>query len=398
MINSSIQSPDIQRARRILQNAVATRLDEIGDTKVASAIQAVVWKNGELLLDEALGQTFFGRGESGIESGPVHAETPMDIASLTKPLVAATLLMQAVDEGLASFADPVSKYVSGWYFSDDKDRESATLLHLLNHSSGLPAWDKFYLRYPLAPSPDVADATRAEIITTIVRTPLEAPPGTRNCYSDLGYILLGNILERVFDRSLRDLAHERIFTPLDMRQTAYVSPAHGDRPLDAAAATEDCALRKRLVVGTVHDENTEIIGGVSGHAGVFSTARDLLKFCRHILAIDRGTLDRPGIVSRETLRFCLSEKARAANRQPHPGHHLGGWDTPSGKLSSAGRGFQAGNTVGHLGFTGTSIWIERDLDLIAILLTNRVYPTRENALIKDLRVAFHEAVLPPSSR
>jgi CubicO group peptidase (beta-lactamase class C family) len=385
---------DADRAIKILQCARADDLDQIGRTKVCSAVQAVVLRQGQTLLDTALGVTHLDPSESNPPGRPMGPDTPMDIASITKTLVTATLAMQAVDDGLTKFDTPVTELFADWSLGGTSGvsnrREAATLLDLLNHSSGLPAWEKFYLRYPVDPSPLMAHTTRKSLFRRIARTPLTARPTHRHCYSDLGYILLAGILERLFDAPLQDLARERIFEPLSMHDTRYVARLAGDRPLETAAATERCPLRERVVVGTVHDENTDIMGGVSGHAGVFSTARDLAKFCEHIWRIDQGTLPYGGIVSQEVLHFCLSEEARGAD-----GHHLGGWDTPSGVLSSAGRGFQAGNTVGHLGFTGTSMWIERDCGLIAILLTNRVYPSRDNELIKEFRVKFHEAVLPP---
>lgn len=392
----------LEEARRALHDAVAHRLEDIGESKVAAAIQAVVWQDGELLLDEALGQTFFAtqrepRPPAHINPRALTPDTPMDIASLTKPLVAATLIMQAVDEGLASFDTPIADILPEWLKGEVAEpefkREQATLLHLLNHSSGLPAWERFYLRLPLNPDLKTAQRTRRVILDEILNTPLEAEPGARHRYSDLGYILLAELLERIFGQNLQTLARDRIFEPLGMKKTCYIALEDGDSPLIDAAATEACALRQRLVIGTVHDENTEIIGGVSGHAGVFSTARDLLKFARHLLEIDQGKSG--GIISQRSLKFCLSEAARAAKNSEAPGHHLGGWDTPSGAQSSAGRGFSAGQTFGHLGFSGTSIWVERRSKTVAILLTNRVYPTRENQLIKPLRVRFHEAILAP---
>ncbi len=381
---------NLDKALETLRNAVADSRDEIGESKTCSAVQAAVWQGGKLLLDEALGCTHLGEG-----GAPMTRDTPMDIASLTKPLVVATLVMQAVDAGLVTLDDPIADHLPAWssgaHSRNNKKRAEATLLDLLNHSSGLPAWEKFYLEYPVDPTPERARTTRDELFARIATTPLEAEPGTRHAYSDLGYILWAHIVERVFDAPLHEVARDRIFEPLGMEHTRYVARLAGDEPIAHAAATEDCPHRKRVVIGTVHDENTDIIGGTSGHAGVFSTAGDLLEFCTHLWQIDAGAIS-DGIISRQTLQFCWSERARGAD-----GHHLGGWDTPSGSSSSAGRGFRAGRTVGHLGFTGTSFWIERDLGLIAILLTNRVYPTRENALIKELRVRFHEAVLPPGT-
>jgi CubicO group peptidase (beta-lactamase class C family) len=384
---------DIDRAVQILNDALADDVDQIGKTSVFSAAQAVVWREGETLLDTAIGRTHLGVPESDKPGQPMSPDTPMDTASLTKTLVTATLAMQAVDEGLATFDTPVAELFSEWSPgpspAGSDQRVEASLLDLLNHSSGLPGWEKFYRRYPVDPSPQTAHATRKALFRRIARTPLEARPADRHCYSDLGYILLAGILERLFDAPLQELAKERIFEPLSMHDTGYVARLAGDGALEHAAATETCPRRGRMVLGTVHDENTDIMGGVSGHAGVFSTARDVAKFCQHIWQIDQGRIVDGGIVSQQVLTFCLSEQARGAD-----GHHLGGWDTPSGVLSSAGRGFQTQNTVGHLGFTGTSMWIERDRGLVAVLLTNRVYPSRDNELIKELRVNFHEAILP----
>lgn len=390
---------NIDKARQLLRDAIADDIDQIGKTKVCSAIQAVVWQAsseqageaGSVLLDEALGRTHLEDDCHDAPGASMRRDTPMDIASLTKPLVTATLAMQAVDKGLARLDDRVAELYPAWSLGAS-ERGQATLLDLLNHSSGLPAWEKFYLRHPVDPSQAMAQTTRKALFRRIARTPLQSRPTGKHCYSDLGYILLAGILEQLYDAPLQQVAHDQIFRPLEMHNTRYVARLAGDEPLADAAATEVCPRRERMVIGTVHDENTDIMGGVSGHAGVFSTADDLLKFCRHIWEIDQGKLDYGGIISNEVLRFCLSEEARGAD-----GHHLGGWDTPSGVLSSAGRGFQAGNTVGHLGFTGTSFWIERDRGLIAVLLTNRVYPSRDNELIKELRVKFHEAVLPPGS-
>ncbi|MBA2663242.1 MAG: beta-lactamase family protein [Bradymonadaceae bacterium] len=370
----------------ILAAEIASELDQIGARACCSAAQAIVWQRGTLVFDEALGHIDLSSPSAAL----ITASTPMDIASVTKALVTATLAMQAVDEGLVDWDTPLSRLVERWQPGDAR-AASATLLHLLNHSSGLPAWVKFYERFPLDPDAEGARATHAAVIAEIAATPLVAAPGQHYAYSDLGYILLGHILEQVFSAPLDRLARARIFSPLGMAQSGFVSTLAGDRALLGAAATERCALRGRLIVGTVHDENTNIQGGVAGHAGVFSTAQDLLRFATHLLAIDHGERPERALVSAETLAFCWSEAARGAD-----GSHLGGWDTPSGASSSAGRGFSAGRSVGHLGFTGSSLWIERDSATIAVLLTNRVYPTRQNERIKALRIAFHEAILAPA--
>lgn len=375
----------IDAARKILQRAVTADLHAVGDTAVCSAIQAVASRGATRALDAALGWAELSPNR------PCLPSTPFDVASLTKPLVTATLTMRAVDAGLLTLQTPVGALLPDWAHPQAW-RRRVTVLHLLNHSSGLPAWHPFFELYPLNPSPEAAAQNRRSILDDILATPLDAPPGTRHLYSDLGYILLAHLLEHAFGARLDALARNLIFEPLGMRHTRFVARLDGDPALHSAVATEACPRRGRTIVGTVHDQNTDVQGGVAGHAGVFSTARDLARFLAHLLDIFHGRI-ADGIVSRPTLAFCWSEAARAAH-----GHHLGGWDTPSGELSSAGRGFHRANTVGHLGFTGTSFWVDLDRDIVAILLTNRVYPSRQNPRIKALRVDFHEAVYAALSR
>jgi CubicO group peptidase (beta-lactamase class C family) len=297
--------------------------------------------------------------------------------------------MLAIDEKRVRWDVPIGDILGKT--TGDTPVRRATLLQLLNHSSGLPAWRQFYLEgFPLEPTESQAHQTRATILEAILDTPLNAPSGTRHEYSDLGYILLADLLERIFDAPLGELARERIFAPLGMEHTRYVYGSSSP-PIEDAVATEVCPLRGRVIQGTVHDENTHIIGGVSAHAGVFSTALDLHRFTSHLLAISTGRLPR-GLIRRDTLRFAWSPAAACPG-----GSHRGGWDTPSGPQSSAGRGFSRDATVGHLGFSGTSFWIDRATSLTAILLTNRIHPSRNNPRIKDLRVAFHEAILPPTT-
>ncbi len=384
----------------LLQDYIATTItdqDLLADNKTCSAAQALVWQNGQLIYNDALGHTAL---ETALETPGANQKTTtdtlFDIASITKALVTATLTMQAVDQKLIDWHTPISDLLPAWNPADPR-AQNITILHLLNHSSGLPAWIKFYEWHPLDPTLEQAAKTREAILQEIIETQLTAQPGTLYAYSDPGYVLLGFILEHVFSTPLEELARKHIFQPLEMHDTDYVSIRHPQTSRTISphevAATERCSLRKRLVTGDVHDENCNILGGVAGHAGVFSTAQDLAKFATHLVAIDSETPPSNAIITPETLAFCWSEAARGKTQ--NPANHVGGWDTPSGDQSSAGRGFSTGNTVGHLGFTGTSLWIERNTRTIAILLTNRVYPTRNNAHIKALRIAFHEAILAP---
>jgi len=372
---------------RILDEETTDDFDAIGTEATCSAAQAAVWRNGRFLFDQA-------RGHPRLHPAgdPIDPQTPFDVASLTKPLVVGTLLMQAVREDRCHWYDPADDFLGDW--SADPRSADVTLLQLANHTAGLPDWRALYEDLPLEPTADDATTNRRRILTRIHQTEFAYAPGTDECYSDLGYIVLGCLLESVFGRRLDELADERIFEPLEMDRTRYVSAADGERAVDGAVATEDDELRGAVVEGTVHDRNAAAFGGVAGHAGVFSTARDLARFGAELTDIDRDRQsdDREPLVARQTLQFAWSKRAAGGY-----GHHLAGWDTPSGENSSAGRGFRDGRTVGHLGFTGTSVWIERNRGLVAVLLTNRVYPDRDNDRIDDLRIRFHEAVLPPKS-
>ena len=365
----------MKSAIAILDRGVARSIDAIGTTATASAVQAHVRVGAEVQLDYAGGAAQFDPPRT------FDAETPMDLASLTK-VFTATLVMQAVDEGRCDLASPIAQWVPGWFDGPRPVR----VLDLLNHASGLPAWDQFYLRMPIQPDTATAAQTADEIERQIVAKQ-RLRPGAQAAYSDLGYILLGRIVERLFDDRLEDLVADRVAGPLDLRSIRYVSMRRDDSPISTAAATELDPRRGGVVVGRVHDENCHIQGGVAGHAGLFGVARDVAAFAQHLLDIDGGAT---GIVRHETLQACWSEDARGAD-----GSFLGGWDTPSGPTSTAGRGFPRAATVGHLGFTGTSLWIDRSARLVAVLLTNRVYPTRENDRIKGFRIAFHEAIHPP---
>lgn len=371
----------------LLRTALAEDLKDLHTQATASAIQAAAGNADHVLYSAALGHADLEQHRSA----PITEATPFDIASITKALVGATLAMQAIDEGRLRWQTPLTDILPEWKERADDVSKEVTFLQLLNHTSGIAPWYKFYLEYPLDPTPPIACQTRRAVLRSITQMPLEAPPGARHAYSDLGYLLLAQILEGLFDgQPLSHIAQERIFAPLGLHRTTFVDIHRGDSPIHAAVATELCPLRGRLLRGTVHDENTNIIGGVSTHAGVFSTAKDLLKFGAHLLAIDQGRALKTPLVTRKTLQFAWSQAAGSPT-----GSHRAGWDTPSGARSSAGRGFDPRHTVGHLGFTGTSLWIERKRGVVSVLLTNRVYPSRENPRIKDLRVNFQEALLPP---
>jgi CubicO group peptidase (beta-lactamase class C family) len=310
----------------------------------------------------------FGRLTYEADAPRVTVDTLYDLASLTKVVATTTLAMILVDEGRLDLDRPVQELLPGFR---GPGKEAVTVRHLLTHSSGLPATAPLYQEIQ-------GWAAYRERIETM---DLTYPPGSRSVYSDLGIILLGEILEQIAGRPFETLVRERVLDPLGMRNTLFRPPAEL-RP--RIAPTETDPWRGRMVQGEVHDENAFAMGGVAPHAGLFSTASDLARFAQMML--NGGTLDGQRIVSRETIdlftrRAGIPDSDRAL-----------GWDTKSAEGSSAGTLFSP-RSFGHTGFTGTSIWIDPERRLYVILLTNRVYPTRENNLIREARPAVADAVV-----
>jgi beta-N-acetylhexosaminidase len=323
-----------------------------------------VGKDSALAYLRAYGRLTYDAG-----SPPAQADTIYDLASLTKVVVTTTAAMILVDEGRLDLAKPVSAFLPA-FRGGAKDR--VTVAHLLAHSSGA-AWGA-----PLFQELKGKEA----YLKRIQAMDLTYEPGTRMVYSDLGIILLGEILERVAGEPLDAFARRRLFDPLGMNDTLY---RPGPALLSRIAPTEQDPWRGRLIRGEVHDENAFALGGVAPHAGLFGTASDLARFAQMIL--NGGVYEHHRIASREVVeRF-----TRPAGLPPGSSRALG-WDTPSG-VSTAGTRLSA-HAFGHTGFTGTSLWMDPDRGLFVILLSNRVHPTREptSARINELRGAVADAV------
>ena len=305
-------------------------------------------------------------------SQAVTPGTIFDAASLTKAVVTTTLVAMQVEAGRLALDLPVARFLPEWNFGPNPEwRKSVTIRHLLTHSSGLPAHRDYFL----------AVHSKREMVAAICKEPLEYAPGTKTIYSDLGFILLGEILERTTGRTVDQLAFERIFAPLGMTDTGF-KPA---KSLEGriAPTENDTVFRKRLLQGEVDDENAFAMGGAAGHAGMFATAPDLAAFCQMLL--NGGMYAHRRLLNRATISMFTAPQALAANT------FTLGWmaTTPD---SSSGRYFSP-RSYGHLGFTGTSIWIDPDRRLFVILLTNRVHPTRANDKISAVRPAVHDAVI-----
>lgn len=337
--------------------------------------------DGEEVFHEA-----FGRVGVWEDSPVVTTATRWDVASLTKAMCVMSLAMQGVDEGWLDLDEPVIGRLPDL---ERDERQVLTPRLLLGHRSGLPDW-RPYMDWLEERHPGALPGTPAAIArirSWIVREPLIAPPGAVARYSDLGYMLLGWWLEDALGERLDVAFQRRVATPLGLRSTAFVPitgwEARGAiRHTTSIAPTEQCPFRGRLLVGEVHDENAFALGGVAGHAGLFSTAADVGRWADAVLASLEG-------------RGGWSTGAVRAFLYPDPPSRDATWrlgmDSPTPGSSSAGQRVSA-SAVGHLGFTGCSVWIDPPRHATAVLLSNRVHPTRLNEALRSLRPLVHDLV------
>ena len=347
-----------------LQPAYDVLARSVSDQAFPGGVLAVGYKN-ELIVHE------FGRQTYDEKSPAVNVDTIYDAASLTKPIVATLVAMQ-VEAGRIGLDLPVSRYIPEWNDGPNPDwRKAVTIRSLLTHTSGLPAHRDYFLTLH----------SKREYVAALCREPLEYAPGTKTVYSDLGFIVLGEILERMTGKTVDELAREQIFLPLDMSSTMF-NPSKNLLPR-IAPTENDTTYRKQLVHGVVHDENAYAMGGVAGHAGMFTTAGDLAAFCQMML--NGGIYGHHRLLNRATIAQFTTAQAVSGNARTL------GWMVPT-ENSSSGRYFSP-RSFGHLGYAGTSMWIDPDRQLFVILLTNRVYPSRENNKITALRPTVHDAVM-----
>jgi CubicO group peptidase (beta-lactamase class C family) len=300
----------------------------------------------------------------------VNPTTLFDIASLTKVVATTPMAMLLYERGLLDLDAPISAIVPEFTRDPARDlrRHEVTLRMLLAHSSGLPAHEKFFLKA----------RTRDELLQAAFTTPLAANPATRAQYSDIGFIILGLALERLADESLDRFAQREIFAPLAMTSTTF-NPPQEIRPRIPPTA-DDQSFRKRIIQGEVQDENASVLGGVAAHSGLFSTAEDLAKFANAMLN-PGNPIFRPETVALFTRRESAPKGTTRAL----------GWDTPS-TPSQSGK-YLSPQSFGHLGYTGTSLWIDPARQLSITLLTNRTWPDCSNQSIKQVRPNFHNAII-----
>ena len=345
-----------------IQDSLRTLLESSVRDSIFPGAIAIVGDRGGVLA-----QVSAGRIDWAADAPAPDAHTLWDIASLTKVVGMTTAMMQLSESGRVLLDAPVQRYLPEW---TGPRKDLVTVRQLLTHSSGLPAWRPLYTE---ASTPEGARQL-------VLEAQLDTAPGTRYVYSDLGAILLGMIVERVSGESLDGYLTRHVFGPLGMQETRYRPPAEW---LPRIAPTEVDPWRGRHIRGEVHDENASRLGGISAHAGLFSSAHDLSRFARALLA--GGSLDGHRVVRATTLR----EFTRV--QDPRLSHRALGWETPNG-INSAGRLLRR-PAFGHTGFTGTSIWIDPANDRFVILLTNRVNPSRARTGIAAVRQAAADAAV-----
>jgi serine-type D-Ala-D-Ala carboxypeptidase len=310
----------------------------------------------------------------------VNRETLFDLASLTKPLCTTLCMLHLVGQGRLTLHTTCQSMLEAHV---PADKQGITIGHLLGHCSGLPSYLPYFKGFHPIPSRE----NMLAILDLILKEPLQNSPGTTRLYSDLGFILLaamiensaGIWLEEVFRRVIADPLHLSAalrFLPLDVSTTMSGQ---------SVAATENCSWRRKIVQGEVHDEHCWLMGGVAGHAGLFGTAEGVMQLCEGILDAWKGRGPLAGIAHRLMQRALTTQKDTVGCRRL-------GFDTPTPGRSTSGRFFSS-QSAGHLGFSGTSFWIDPDQEVIMVLLTNRIHPTRTNEKIKEFRPLFHDIIM-----
>ncbi|CAK8715284.1 MAG: CubicO group peptidase, beta-lactamase class C family [Candidatus Electronema aureum] len=303
----------------------------------------------------------------------ITADTLFDLASLSKALSTTLIYYSLFAENKiqpdATLADLLQEAVPS-------DKKQITLRSLLSHSSGFAAYQPWFRDF----APVQSQENKARLLRLIFDEPLVYPSASRCVYSDLGFILLGHLAEELTGKNLVANFRERITAPLGLEKELFYLPDAKEQA--RCAATESCSWRGRIIKGEVHDEHCWLLHGVAGHAGLFGTAAGVLRFCGAIL---------DGWQGRDIGCSWSEYLSQGLQRQLPEQTWCLGFDTPSAGASSSGRYFSA-TSIGHLGFTGTSFWIDPEKELIVVLLTNRVHPSRENTKIRQFRPYFHDAL------
>ncbi|MGE5215562.1 MAG: serine hydrolase domain-containing protein [Chloroflexota bacterium] len=346
----------------------------------------LVSKDGNVIYERAFGYRSLLPHKTPMELGTIF-----DLASLTKPMATTVAIMLLVNEKKLRLDDLITRVIPMYGVFG---KNLTTFRQLLNHSSGLPAWRAFYEEIVKSEKAGrinfvASRAAKYYVFEQIHREKPLATPGSQCLYSDLGFMILGEAIEVLTGNTLDRFCQDKIFKPLGLRATGFVDltqlRTHRLQPVeDMIAPTENCPWRRKILCGEVHDDNAYAMGGVVGHAGLFSSARDVHAFLMRMSRCFEGKdsfLPRP-----------LVQEFFKRDESPLNTSFALGWDTPSSERSASGIMFSK-NSVGHLGYTGCSLWWDLEKNCHIVLLTNRVHPTRKNDKIKDFRPYIHDQIM-----
>ena len=388
--DSKLENIDVSYSLSVIDSAI--------EAKIFPGAQVFISHHGETLVSKGFGYHTYHKSKE------VSTETIFDLASITKVVSATPIVMKLVENEELSLEQPINDFFPGFY---KFGKDTIKIRHLLIHESGLSAYHRYFLESKYK--------GRGDILDNIINRRLTYKPGTEYKYSDLGMILLGTILERIGGNNLHALGKSWFFTPLGMNNTFYNPPANQwknipptERTVIPIGTSNDSFRRKianistklfgpmkslsydifprKTAHGYVHDENANLLGGVSAHAGLFSNAEDLGKYGQMLL--NDGMVGDKKIIDKDLLS--LFTKRQSTVDEANRGY---GWDRPDRDGSSSAGDYFSDKTFGHLGYTGTSFWIDPEQELVVVLLTNRVYPTRKNLGIKQVRRKFHNTLI-----
>ena len=355
-------------AYRVLQEAIAAR--------AFPGCAIGVLAQGETVLLDGLGRFTYDD-----HAPAVAPQTIYDLASVTKVVATTAVAMRLCQQGRLDLDTPLGEVLPGFILGRDpaERRRHVRLSHLLAHNSGLPGYVEFFR----------TAATPASLLRHCLELPLQAEPGARAEYSDPGFILLGKALEVVTRVPLAQLVRRHVLQQFGLRSTGFCPP-QAARP-HIPPTEDDTTFRHRRIQGEVQDENAYVLKGVAGHAGLFSNVPDLLRFAGAILQSGTGAVPAGGLDAAAMGLFEPRIVDEFARRQgPQGSSRALGWDTPS-EISSAGRRFSP-HSIGHLGYSGCSLWIDLDAAVAVVLLTNRTWPDRKSQWIREIRPLLHDAL------
>ena len=367
-------------------HGVAKSFDEAVADGVFPGAVVLVGKDDDVVYEQAFGSRSLLPNKT-----PMRLDTIFDLASLTKPLATASAIMLLIRERKLRLDDQLTRIIPMYGVLG---KSLTTFRHLLSHSAGLPAWKAFFEDIVKNEKSGrinfiASRAAKNYVYEQIHREKSVTPPGSQSVYSDLGFIILAEAVEVLTGNTFDRFCQERIFKPLGLRSTGFVDltqlRTRRLQPVEEVIApTENCPWRKKILCGEVHDDNAYAMGGVAGHAGLFSSAHEVHAF---LVRMSQCLHGKDSFLPQAVVQEFLTRGS-----SPNDSNFALGWDTPTAGKSAAGSFFSP-RSVGHLGFTGCSIWWDLEKNCHVVLLTNRVHPSRKNDKIKDFRPHIHDQIM-----